>query len=211
MATYKVSDFQAVIFDLGAVLLNINYQDTIDAFKALGIKNFDDIFSKAKQSSLTDDFEKGVISEIAFFDSLKKLLNTDVPRAELVAAWNIMLKDLPSKRVEMLKKCQTILPTFLLSNTNYTHIQDYHAYLEKNFSVPDMKTWFTKVYYSFEMGKRKPDANIFEQVLNENNLQPEKVLYIDDSPQHIESARKLGVVSHHLLDCEDVCDILLMK
>ena len=211
MSKYIVSDYKAIIFDLGAVLLNINYQDTIDAFKALGIKNFDEIFSKAKQSTLTDDFEKGNISEKEFFGSLKQLLHTNVNESDLIAAWNIMLKDLPQQRVDLVKKCQAILPTFLLSNTNYTHIEDYHAYLQKNFKVDNMSTWFTNVYYSFEMGKRKPDANIFEQVLNENKLNATEVLYIDDSPQHIESAKKLGIVSHHLLDTEDVCDILLLK
>jgi putative hydrolase of the HAD superfamily len=211
MSTYKVSDYKAIIFDLGAVLLNINYQDTIDAFRALGIKNFDEIFSKAKQSTLTDDFEKGHISETAFFGALKELLNTEVNESELIAAWNIMLKDLPQKRVDLLKECKTIVPTYLLSNTNFTHIVDYHSYLQKNFEVDDMSAWFTKVYYSFEMGKRKPDANIFEQVLNDNKLNATEVLYIDDSPQHIESAKKMGIVSHHLLDNEDVCDILLVK
>lgn len=211
MPPYKVSDFQAVIFDLGAVLLNINYQDTIDAFVQLGIQNFDDIFSKAKQSTLTDDFEKGTISEDHFFGELQKLLNTNVSQSALVEAWNVMLKDLPAKRVAMLQSCKKIVPTFLLSNTNFTHIQDYHAYLQRHFQVNDMSDWFTKVYYSYQMGKRKPDANIFEQVLTENKLTAQQVLYIDDSPQHIESAKKLGIVSHHLLDNEEVCDILLLK
>lgn len=211
MPVYKISNYKALIFDLGAVLLNINYQHTIDAFVALGIKNFDDIFSKAKQSTLTDDFEKGNISENQFFGELQKLLQTNVSQQELVHAWNVMLKDLPPQRVELLKACQQLVPTFLLSNTNYTHIQNYHAYLEKNFGVPNMESWLTKVYYSFEMGKRKPDANIFEQVLEENKLAAKDVLYIDDSPQHIESAKKLGIISHHLLDNEEVCDILLLK
>jgi len=43
------------------------------------------------------------------------------------------------------------------------------------------------------MGKRKPDANIFEQVLHENNLKPGETLFIDDSPQHLATAEKLGM------------------
>lgn len=211
MSNYSVSNYKAIVFDLGAVLLNIDYQATIDAFVNLGIKNFDDIFSKAKQSNLTDDFEKGNISEGDFFGALKALLHTEVEKQDLIAAWNIMLKDLPRNRVDLLLECKKQIPTYLLSNTNYTHIADYHAYLQKNYDVDDMTSWFTKVYYSFEMGKRKPDANIFEQVLMENNLKPEEVLYIDDSPQHIDAARKLGIVSHHLLDSEDVCDILTLN
>ena len=46
------------------------------------------------------------------------------------------------------------------------------------------------------MGKRKPDADIFEQVLSENNLDPAETLFIDDSPQHLETAQKLGMQTY---------------
>ena len=35
----KMKNLKAIIFDLGAVILNINYKNTINEFKKLGVKN----------------------------------------------------------------------------------------------------------------------------------------------------------------------------
>ncbi|MFT6442539.1 MAG: putative hydrolase of the HAD superfamily [Salibacteraceae bacterium] len=56
------------------------------------------------------------------------------------------------------------------------------------------------------MGLRKPDPEIFQVVLNENNLVPKETLFIDDSPQHIASAKTLGIVAYHL-ENEDIGDL----
>ena len=57
----------------------------------------------------------------------------------------------------------------------------------------DIENYFEKVYYSYEMGKRKPDEDIFVQVLQENKLIPDETLLIDDSLPNIETARSLGM------------------
>ena len=40
---------------------------------------------------------------------------------------------------------------------------------------------------------RKPDAEIFERVLQENNLDKSRTLFIDDSIQHVEGAIRTGL------------------
>lgn len=209
--TYNVSDFEAIIYDLGAVIIDISYETTIQAFESLGIESFSSIFSKAQQSSLTDNFETGHISETVFFDALNDKLGGKYEIKALIDAWNAMLREIPQKRVDLLLASKKVVPTFMLSNTNDTHIKFIYNYLEGAFGISNFKPWFSKVYMSFEMGKRKPNADIFEQVLQENNLDAAKVLYIDDSLQHIQAARKLGIISHHLLDNEDVSDLIVLK
>ena len=76
--TYNVSDFDAIIYDLGAVIIDISYETTIKAFEALGIESFSTIFSKAQQSALTDNFETGHISETEF-DKVFVLTPTKTP------------------------------------------------------------------------------------------------------------------------------------
>lgn len=206
--TYRVSHFDAIIFDLGAVIIDIDYAATINAFESLGIDNFNAIFSKAKQANFTDDFETGHITEDDFFEALNLRLGGKQNKQALINAWNTMLGLIPQNRIELLKACQNKLPTYLLSNTNFTHIKYIYSYIAKTFGVNNFEDWFTKVYLSFEVGMRKPNADIFEFVLHEIGLSASKILYIDDSPQHIQAARNLGITSHHLLDNEDVCDIL---
>ena len=204
----NIRNYQAIIFDFGGVIINIDYNATIRAFSDLGLGSFDEIFSKARQNSLSDDFEKGLISEEVFFESLNKNLDHPVEVAKLRKAWNSMLMDIPQRRIDLLKKINSQMPTFLLSNTNDTHIRAINEYLEESHQIRSVHSWFNKVYFSFEINQRKPDAIIFETVLQENNLDPAKTLFIDDSPQHIAAARSLGIQTHHLLDGEDICELL---
>ena len=66
---------------------------------------------------------------------------------------------------------------------------------------------FDKVYYSYKIGFRKPQAEAFTIILNQNKLSAHEVLFIDDSPQHIEGAKKLGIKTHHLQDNEDLTNL----
>jgi len=90
-------------------------------------------------------------------------------------------------------KLKTKYRTFLLSNINAIHYDYVHEYLKKEFGIPNNDQFFEKTYYSHLTGKRKPEAAIFEQVLNENYLIPAETLFIDDSPQHLETAKQLGL------------------
>jgi FMN phosphatase YigB (HAD superfamily) len=188
MSTYK-----NIIFDLGGVILNIDYQLTIDAFKKLGILDFEDRYSQAKQSPLFDALETGKISPAQFRDELREILNTKESDKALDKAWNALLLDFPSERLEVLKKVSKKYRTFLLSNTNEIHYQEYTNVLKREFGFKNLAPFFEKEYYSHQIGLRKPNSEVFEYVLNGNNLQAHETLFIDDSYQHIEAAQKIGL------------------
>ncbi len=207
---YKIQNFDAIIFDFGGVIINIDYNATIRAFESLGLGSFEEIFSKAQQNSLSDDFEKGLISEDTFFNTLSQEFDKPVDIEDIRKAWNSMLLDIPQNRIELLKKTHEQMPTFLLSNTNDTHIKAINDYLRTTHQLDSVHSWFTKVYFSFEVNQRKPNADIFERVLSENNLNPSKTLFIDDSLHHVAAAKSLGIITHHLLDGEDICNLLMV-
>jgi len=193
---------KAIIFDLGAVILNINYQNTIDEFTKLGVKNAATFYSKKVQTDLFNQIETGMISSNQFLKALqKKTNNANIIQVE--QAWNAMLLDLPEERLQLIKKLKDNHNIYLLSNTNAIHINAFKEQLGD-------KKWlafcelFDKMYLSHELGLRKPDVKIFEYILKEQKLKAEEVFFIDDSPQHIAGAKKLGIHSHHLLDNEDV-------
>jgi putative hydrolase of the HAD superfamily len=203
----KNKHFDAIIFDFGAVIIDIDYHKTRDAFEKQGIKNFDELFSKAKQNNLFDNLEKGLISEIKFRDELRAISGINLNDNTIDACWNSMLLQMPSNRVEMLKKLQLHKPLYLLSNTNSIHEKAFSAAIEGEYGWNSFKSIFQKVYLSHEIKLRKPDFEIFEKVLSENNLNPSTTLFIDDSPQHIEGARKAGIYAFHLQDGMEVCDL----
>jgi putative hydrolase of the HAD superfamily len=91
-----------IIFDLGGVIINIDYNKAASAFKNLGIVDFDNFYSKAKQSTLFDEFEKGNISNEEFRNKLRSFLPEGISDAQIDACWNAMLLDIPQERFDFL-------------------------------------------------------------------------------------------------------------
>jgi HAD superfamily hydrolase (TIGR01509 family) len=193
---------KTIIFDLGAVILNINYQNTIDEFTKLGVNNAATFYSKKVQTNLFNQIETGMISSNEFLKALQKeTKNANINQVE--KAWNAMLLDLPEERVQLIKKLKNNHPIYLLSNTNAIHIDAFKKQLGNKKWLSFCKL-FDKMYLSHELGLRKPDVKIFEYILKEQKLKAEEVFFIDDSPQHIASAKKIGIHCHHLLDDENI-------
>lgn len=187
-----------IIFDLGGVIINIDYSLLIEAFSTIGLPHFEAYFSQKEQKKLFDIYEKGLISSQDFRDELKKQCKPGTTNEEIDAAWNAMLLDLPYERLDLLMQVKNNFRTFLLSNTNEIHMLFIYDYLNKRYQVPNFNQHFEKVYLSYEINMRKPDAEIFQFVLNENGLKANETLFIDDSPQHIESANALGIQTYFL-------------
>ena len=196
---------KAIIFDLGAVILNINYQNTIDEFSKLGVKNAATFYSKKVQTDLFNQIETGIISSNQFLKALQKETN-NASIIQVEQAWNAMLLDLPEEQLLMIKKLKNNYTILLLSNTNVIHIDAFKKLLGNTKWLAFCEL-FDKMYLSYELGLRKPDVKIFEYILKEQELKAEEVFFIDDSPQHIAGAKKLGIHCHHLLDDEDIINL----
>ncbi len=197
-----------IIFDLGGVIINLDIPKTISEFNKLSNQPFESIYNQLQQTPVFDLFDKGQITEKDFFIELKKALRNDVTDEELLFAWNAMLLDFPKHRLELLSKLKPNYRLFLLSNTNESHVLEFEKTLFASHGYQNLEPFFEKVYYSCRMNQRKPNADIFESVLNENNLVAEETLFIDDSPQHVEGALTLGVKAMLLEKNNEVEDLL---
>ncbi len=202
MQLCKMKNIHAIIFDLGAVILNINYQNTIDNFKKIGIKNLSSFYSKELQINLFNQIETGKISEQEFLLLLQKKTNNASVK-QIKDAWNSMLLDLPEKRIQLLKNLKKKYSIFLLSNTNTIHIAKFKKNLGKK-KYDEFYNLFDQVYYSHEIGVRKPNPEAFKIILDEHQLYANESLFIDDSPQHINGAKKLGIVTYQLRNDQDL-------
>ncbi|MGV3612822.1 MAG: HAD family hydrolase [Fluviicola sp.] len=184
---------EAIIFDLGGVLLNLDYDLTEKAFISLGMTNFGESYSQLQQVNLFDRYEIGEISSFHFVNRLLDLLPPGTTANQVVHAWDAMILDFPSKRLELLEKLSTKYRLFLLSNTNDLHIDAVRRSLEKTVGHQNLEQYFEKTYFSSAIGMRKPNKEIFEFVCSENNLDRAKTIFIDDSPQHVEGAKFAGI------------------
>ncbi len=194
-----------IIFDLGGVVLNIDFTKTIQAFIDLGIADFEKVFSQYKQDRFFDSLDKGIVSSSDFFNEIYQFIPSGISKESILAAWNAMLLDFPSERIQLIKKLKNNYSLFLLSNTNSLHYPVYQETLRKQEHI-ELEDLFDKCYYSFEIGMRKPDKEIFEYVLNDNTINAEECLFIDDSKEHIETAEKLGIHCIHLVN-KDVSSV----
>lgn len=187
-----------IILDLGGVIFDVSYEAAATAFKKLGVANFDELFSKKKQEHFFDNYEKGIISDEEFRTEIRKHISVVLTDDHIDTAWNALLFTIPPGRMKFLQNLKNNYRFFLLSNTNHIHIKAFKQILEKDLGENILESVFIKMYFSCELKMRKPDAEIFNFVLNENNLKKEETIFIDDSIQHVEGAKKAGLPAYHL-------------
>lgn len=189
-----MKDIKNIIFDYGNVIFTIDFERSQQAFTDLGIKDVGGIFAHSGQNRLFDQFDKGAITAAEFRQGVRELSGIQtLADTEIDAAWNSLLIGVPEGNHEVLLKLKEKYRTFLLSNNNEIHYASILSYLKAQYDVEGNSVFFERDYYSHLMGMRKPNKDIFERVLEEQQLVPEETLFIDDSPQHLKTAESMGI------------------
>jgi len=195
-----------IIFDYGNVIFEIDFRITQNALAQLGIPNIENFFGHKGHDNLFSDLETGAITTTQFREGIRLAAqNPGLSDTQIDAAWNSLLIGVPKNVHDILLAVKKNYRTFLLSNTNQIHYDYIMDYLKKEHEVDNNDHLFEKAYYSQIMQLRKPNIEIFEQVIKENNLDPAETLFIDDSPQHLAGAEKAGL--HTLLMTENPKDL----
>ena len=189
-----------LLFDFGGVIIDIDYARTPEAFRRLSRVGSTVEYSQANQAELFDQLETGQISAAEFRDGLRALYELDATDDEIDAAWHALLLDVPAERLALIGELRRRgHQTALLSNTNALHIAEINRRLAQQYGFQHgIADCLDRVFYSQEVGLRKPGEEIFWHALREMNWQPADTLFIEDSPQHIATARRLGLRVLHL-------------
>ncbi len=182
-----------IIFDLGGVLLDIDYNLTRKAFEKLGVDNFDEMYSQANADKLFQKLETGKVSEEEFYKELNKATGLQLSEQEIRNAWNAMLLSFREKSLEYFRKFKRHYKIYLLSNTNNIHLNSFYEIYHQKERKNSFEQFFDKAFYSFEIGLRKPDVDCYEWVINNLKIDPEKTLFIDDSIKNIHGAEEAGL------------------
>jgi putative hydrolase of the HAD superfamily len=190
-----------IIFDFGDIFVNLKKEASIEEFSKLGLNG-----PNEELLIMNDMFERGKISEQQFIDGFKKFIpNADVH--EIRKAWNAIIGEFPLYRLEFLQMLSKKYRLFLLTNTDAIHISRFEHMVGVSF-FSDFYQCFEKVYYSFEMGMRKPDTEIFNHLLKQHDLSPKRTLFIDDKKENTDAAAALGIQVWNLkVGEEDVVDL----
>jgi len=200
-------NIKTIIFDFGGVILNIDYYKTSNAFNNLGVASFDDMYSQKNADPLFSNLEEGKLNEEGFYESFRRSTNLQSTNQEIEGAWNAMLLGYRKEALDTLKSIKHKYRLFLLSNTNIIHLQAFNKIYKDEVGQGCLADYFDKIYYSHEIGFRKPNAEAYEYVLKENNLSPSETLFIDDSIQNIETANTLGLQTIFLKERAGIEDL----
>jgi FMN phosphatase YigB (HAD superfamily) len=194
-----------LLFDFGDIFINLDKKAPQLAFEKLGLKKW---HSDLEENNY--QFEKGELTEMEFIEGFQKYL-PDATVEEIRSAWNSILLDFPLYRLEFLQLLSKKYRLFLLSNTDSIHIDKFQHKVGISF-YSDFYQCFEKVYFSYELGMRKPDPEIFNYLIDVLELSPKRTLFIDDKKENTDAAAKLGIQIWNLqVGKEDVVDLFDKK
>lgn len=192
-----------LIFDFGNVFVDLDEEATVRSIMAYGVKEIPLVLY-----DIAMNYEKGLLTTADFVRKARKYL-PELKAEELVDAWNAILLDIPAHRLEFLHSLSAnhSYNLILLSNSNALHIE----HLTNRWGTEQMEYFlshFNGVYFSHEMGMRKPDAEIFLKVLEQEGLEPEQTFFVDDTAENVRTAAELGLRTWHLkVGREDITEL----
>ncbi|MBK8956684.1 MAG: HAD family phosphatase [Saprospiraceae bacterium] len=178
-----------LLFDFGNVLFDLDEARTEEKLmQVLDPAKISDLFEK-----VLHPFERGEISEEAFFNRLQRRSKDLKDGSYYYEAWNAMLLGMPEHRFQWLMNLRKTYRVFLLSNINITHLRAVKKMIYNQTGIDDFEShYFDKVYYSFEIGLRKPELKCFEFVMSHSGILGSETLFIDDKPENVQAASDSG-------------------
>ncbi len=197
---------KTIIFDFGNVFIDLDIEGAIKkTHESLNINSFSD-----EMIAFNIFYEQGLITTEEFIEFYKGNF-PNLSKDELIEIWNYMLKDFPKYRLDFIRelKASSKYKLILLSNTNELHINWAKEHIP---FYEDFKNCFDTFYLSHEIHLRKPNAAIFEFVLNKNNIMATECLFIDDNKDNIDTAKALNFKTWHINpENEDVSTLFKTK
>lgn len=197
------NNIKNIVFDLGGVLADLDFDKSIDAFRKAGFKDIGKQISKFSGTGFFYQFELGNISAEEFREEIRKHINKPLTDQKIDEMWNMMLVNIPHTKLDLLLELRGQYMVYLLSNTNQIH-WDYASkqmFKYRGFQVND---FFEDTFLSFQLHQAKPSKEVFKQMMEEANILPEETFFIDDSETNCEAAVALGIPSYHYHTGEDL-------
>ena len=204
----NVLEADFLIFDLGNVIVDIDYRKSLELIKRELPENHHD---KTELFYLTDfhkKYEKGEISSRIFRDEVRTYFNQDWNDQKVDELWNSLLLNIPQERIDLIKSLKGNFKLGILSNTNEIHIEAVYKMLQKDFELENFNSLFDHVFLSHEMGLAKPSSDIYEKMLQELDAKAEYVVFFDDLEANVKGAASVGIQAVHVTGPQVIFDYL---
>ena len=196
-----------IIFDFGDIFINLDKPATLRKLHKLGVKQL-----TQQMLHFAQLYEMGLLTTREFIDKFNQLYPS-ISHLDFKEAWNSILLDTPKSRLDFIEELALSKKyrLFLLSNTNEMHI----SWIQENWGEKQYNTFkncFERFYLSHEIHLRKPNFDIYEFVLKENEIKPDETLFIDDTKENTEASKDLRIHVWNLNPAtEDIVDLRTLK
>lgn len=176
---------QAVVFDLGKVLVDFDYSIAIRKIQSRCRVSLEEVRELIDQSPLLFRYETNLLTTAQFFSEVQSVAGF---RGEL-AEFGEMFGDIftpiePMVQLHAALRSRSV-PTYIFSNTNELAV----ANIRRNYPFFGR---FDDYVLSYEHGAMKPDEKLYEVVERVSGLKKRELLYIDDRPENIAAGAKRG-------------------
>ena len=179
----RKTEFDVLLFDLGGVLTDFA------GFEELG-----------RLSPITRDpaavrdmwiaaesvrrFERGDISPQDFARRVVEEFHLGLPEEEFIHEFVSWVRGPYPGALQLLRRLQNTHRIACLSNSNELHTPLHRQSLQ---------THIERFYFSDELGHVKPDREIFDHVIRDLAISPQRIAFFDDTPVNVEAARTAGL------------------
>lgn len=188
----------ALLFDFGGVLVDIDFRSTFAAWAGAAGTDTDTIANRWQFGGAHNVYECGQMEFGAYCDHLRAMLEVDLPDATLLQGWMALIREpMPGIR-ELLAALARQIPLYLFSNTNQVHWD----YVSGRFA--DLLQPFSGIFLSHELGLRKPDAAAFECVAQSMATPARRIAFFDDFEPNVSGARASGLQAFLVKGTTDV-------
>jgi FMN phosphatase YigB (HAD superfamily) len=197
-AAQPAATVRALLFDLGGVLIDINFQRAFEHWQALSTLSLEGIRERFGFDEAYEQHERGEISADAYFAHLARELQLqDDPRA-IARGWNAIFTGEIGETLVLVQAARAHLPCFAFSNSNAVHQAAWSA------MFPRVVQAFDHIFVSSDIGLRKPERQAFEHIAREIRVAPQAMLFFDDLADNVAGAQAAGLQAVHVRSPADV-------
>jgi glucose-1-phosphatase len=191
-------DADFLIFDLGNVIIDIDYHQSLNLIKSLLPNSFDLKVDSFYSTDFHKAYEKGEIDSPTFRNEVRNYFNQNWDDQKVDELWNSLLGEIPKERLDLVSTLKQSYQVGVLSNTNEIHIDAVYKMLERDFGMNRFEPLFDRVFYSHEMGLAKPSQEIYHKMLEELGTSADRVVFFDDLEANVRGAASVGIQAVHV-------------
>jgi putative hydrolase of the HAD superfamily len=194
---------QALVFDLGGVLIEVDYRRALAAWAAAADVP---VASLAARFAGRDDaycaHERGELDDRGYFAYLRKQLGLALGDDDVLAGWNAIIGE-PLAGIEpLVRRLAGEFPLYVFSNTNPAHISHFAPRHRR------LLSHFRNVITSCEIGARKPEPEAFLHLAKIIGAKPEQLLFFDDLEENVLGARRAGLIAFQVTRPDEISRIV---